>query len=846
MRSVRLYNFVILILPVILFVYTLFEFLFSFLFIDSILSVASSVKIGVRNWTGLDRREYSEVLRLTQFLSIFSFFNRRKTKNIAAVREAVMLETAETSIRKQPFGVLLSGEAGSGKTGVAIRLANYYLRKTYGDSTTDDIVVINETDEFQSEFRTCHKVVIFDDLAQAKEGVSTMDPFRKLIDFINNIRKTSLNPNLEMKGKVFIEPDLVIVTTNRTLMDMQCNYSLEAELGLVHTIQSAAAWVICPAAIARRFGVQAVIKRVKQDQRITVYPTEHGLCRSEFHGFEPFAAHCMRNIKDHMIEQEEYVTIINKTFPPPKKILWKDSWRLFYITFMNMIDYYNPFQTAPVLVAQSGDSTVNESEPTAFDYLKEPTAYEFLSFLNRCPEYSGRKLNHLLRLYATFINDRMVLAKSVIRSRKNKEIPEGKLVAHGNKQSIRDLDSYEFHYLEMQAGVLDVDPEEFRRAREEAVLNEKIQKLRESRFDPKLPMGKAKYLCKALAKEGQTGFNWDTYDLIPWEEFNHFSKIVMWRGGYMVDCAVVSYFGTIPNNIRDDTAFHVALQPFEWHEVALYWAGHRINQKGRLVAHGKSFQPLPYSVYPADLDSPLRIIKEECRDDTSKPVIPKEFSLEERDQDLDGSQCSDLSPIDLSSVDSVSETAKILNNLKASLPSYDSLSYSSSDECEYDKLEPAKTQKNEFPVLYDRKGIAQQYKHLSNSEVYNFVTDFPEVYADFPPAKVGEWYGKFKTFECPSIREASSQVLAHYFIKRRFPHFECVAREVFINRVAIDLIYYDKKTGNYVFAEAKVTGKGLDKQMNQRMALLKKFKDPYFQGGIAFNSSCMQLVTVSY
>jgi len=77
------------------------------------------------------------------------------------------------------------------------------------------MVTLNETDEYQSEFRTSHKVVLFDDIGASKYGLAdTKNPWRKVVDFVNNIRKTALNPNVEMKGKVYIEPDLVIITSN--------------------------------------------------------------------------------------------------------------------------------------------------------------------------------------------------------------------------------------------------------------------------------------------------------------------------------------------------------------------------------------------------------------------------------------------------------------------------------------------------------------------------------------------------------------------------------------------------------------------------------------------------------
>jgi hypothetical protein len=123
-------------------------------------------------------------------------------------------------IRKQPFGLMLTGPAGSGKTFLTHALINA-LYSQIGGINPSEVVTLNENDEFQSEFRSSHKVVIFDDIANnppgAGKGYTTSDnPFIKVIDFINNISKAALNPSLESKGKVLIKPDLVIATSNLT------------------------------------------------------------------------------------------------------------------------------------------------------------------------------------------------------------------------------------------------------------------------------------------------------------------------------------------------------------------------------------------------------------------------------------------------------------------------------------------------------------------------------------------------------------------------------------------------------------------------------------------------------
>lgn len=191
-------------------------------FIEETLALASAIKAGAEKVAGITRERYVHRLvwlRAVTRLHIATKQDDRQKLSFVRINNVLQnlrLDSADGTLRKQPYCIVLCGFPGCGKTGTAIKIAEALMKSRHGKFYSTDVVTLNETDEFQSEYRTNHKVVIFDDVAADREKPSTVNPWRKIIDFVNNIRKTALNPNLELKGNVYIEPELIIITTNRT------------------------------------------------------------------------------------------------------------------------------------------------------------------------------------------------------------------------------------------------------------------------------------------------------------------------------------------------------------------------------------------------------------------------------------------------------------------------------------------------------------------------------------------------------------------------------------------------------------------------------------------------------
>lgn len=129
-------------------------------------------------------------------------------------------------IRPQATCILLEGGAGVGKTTCALAL----VKGLIPDILRHEIVVLNEDDDFQSELRSHHRVIILDDVVNTHRNYLQTSPMRRVIDMVNNVPRRALSPDVELKGNIKISPELVILTTNVTvpvlLSFTECPYSL--------------------------------------------------------------------------------------------------------------------------------------------------------------------------------------------------------------------------------------------------------------------------------------------------------------------------------------------------------------------------------------------------------------------------------------------------------------------------------------------------------------------------------------------------------------------------------------------------------------------------------------------
>ena len=138
---------------------------------------------------------------------------------LSKLRTNLIMCQKSSCIREKPFGILIHGGSAVGKSMVNSIVLKVLLDANKLNSTKEHVITLNDSDKFQSEYRAHHTAVTMDDFGNTKAEHYDGSPTNKIIDFLNNVPKAALNPNVELKGNIMLQPKLVSVTTNvKTLL----------------------------------------------------------------------------------------------------------------------------------------------------------------------------------------------------------------------------------------------------------------------------------------------------------------------------------------------------------------------------------------------------------------------------------------------------------------------------------------------------------------------------------------------------------------------------------------------------------------------------------------------------
>jgi hypothetical protein len=162
--------------------------------------------------------------------------------------------------REQPFALLFRGPSSVGKTALS-NIANHTICQACNFPQGEEYTcTLNGNDKYQSEYRSQHICVIFDDMGNTKPERAESNPLFILIQFINSMHCCALNAEADKKGKNDIRAKVVIATTNT--LDLGASY-----------------FSVNPASIMRRFSfvVDVTLREECTDVNGSIHPRYAGM-----------------------------------------------------------------------------------------------------------------------------------------------------------------------------------------------------------------------------------------------------------------------------------------------------------------------------------------------------------------------------------------------------------------------------------------------------------------------------------------------------------------------------------------------------------------------------------------
>jgi hypothetical protein len=119
-----------------------------------------------------------------------------------------------SGLRVQPYSILLRGPSSIGKSTISTFTCHAVCSANNLPEGKEFWCTLNGSDEYQSEFKSQHVCVIFDDMGNTLPEKAKNNPLFILIQFINNMHCCALSPEADKKGKNDIRCKVVVVTTN--------------------------------------------------------------------------------------------------------------------------------------------------------------------------------------------------------------------------------------------------------------------------------------------------------------------------------------------------------------------------------------------------------------------------------------------------------------------------------------------------------------------------------------------------------------------------------------------------------------------------------------------------------
>lgn len=166
----------------------------------------------------------------------------QKFQKMLQIKNDYVTMKISSGIRRAPFCIELFGASSQGKSTFGDQLVDHLLFSQGYSTDKQYRASYNPSDEFMSNWQTNKLVLLLDDMSNEKPQFVQKPPVRALIDICNNTPYYANKAELEAKGKVFVEPVIVMVTTNKKSLDAytysNCPYSVQRRMDYVITVRA--------------------------------------------------------------------------------------------------------------------------------------------------------------------------------------------------------------------------------------------------------------------------------------------------------------------------------------------------------------------------------------------------------------------------------------------------------------------------------------------------------------------------------------------------------------------------------------------------------------------------------
>ncbi|QIN96625.1 MAG: hypothetical protein 1 [Marnaviridae sp.] len=118
------------------------------------------------------------------------------------------------NMREKPYCIGIFGGTSVGKStiGPLLMIPSLYFNNFRCDD--ESIIVVNEHDKYMSNYKSSINGVFLDDVGNTKADFVETAPTVRILEMVNNVKQYANMAEADMKGKVSIQPKVVVCTTN--------------------------------------------------------------------------------------------------------------------------------------------------------------------------------------------------------------------------------------------------------------------------------------------------------------------------------------------------------------------------------------------------------------------------------------------------------------------------------------------------------------------------------------------------------------------------------------------------------------------------------------------------------